>query len=67
METTFLPESPAARGFLGGMDKTASGEGSPSNNATKRRWIARAAAPASCWCRILSASVAKWPVDDLGR
>src|SRR6266566_795453 len=67
IEATFLPESPAARSFLGGTAKTASGERSPSNNATNRPWMARAAAPASCWCRILSASAAKWLVDRRGR
>ena len=59
-EAALLPDNPAARSASVGVSSRRSGETSPSSVATSRPWMARAAAPASCWYVTDRTSMAKW-------
>ena len=59
MDAALLADRPAARSVSGGSDKSRSGVTSPPSAAIRRPWMARAAAPASCWYEIARTRAAK--------
>lgn len=48
-EASLFADSPPIAGLSGGVASSRSGLTSPPREATRRPWIAAAAAPASCW------------------